>query len=417
MKRHLAVPRLIAFFCLSLLIARQAMAQEPLKVAVVTTVWFHNSHADIIAARMLESYTLDGKGEFPKLKLVSLYVDQFPENDKSRTLSARHSVPVYDSIEKALTLGGDKLAVDGVLLIAEHGKYPESPSGQFMFPKRRMFGEIARVFEKSGRVVPLFYDKHISDNWEDIAWIDSEIKRLEIPVLAGSVLPLVWRRPPADVKRDAKLNQIVGISYHRLDAYGFHGLEMAQCLAERRAGGETGIRQVRCLTGDAVWRAGDEGVYDPKLLDQAVARLQERPLPAGKSLREVVKKPILFSLEYEDGLRVNIVTLDGLFIEWAAAWKYADGSTESTLFWTQEARPFMHFGFQLQHIDAFMHAGKPQWPVERTKLTSGALDALLQSNLRGGETLATPQLKIAYKSEYDWKEPPAPPPSRPLEGQ
>jgi hypothetical protein len=398
--------------------SRESVAEDkPLNVAVITTVWYHNSHSDIIAGRILESHTLDGKGEYPKLKIASLYVDQFPTNDKSRDLAAKHSFPIYDTIEKSLTLGGDKLAVDGVLLIAEHGKYSESPSGQFMFPKRRMFSEIARVFERDGRVVPIFNDKHISDNWEDIAWIRGEIARLKIPVLAGSSLPTLWRYPPTDVKRDAPLKQIVGVSYHRLDAYGFHGLEMLQCLAERRKGGESGIRQVRCLTGDAVWRAGEEGVYDPKLLDQAVARLKERPLAADKKLREVVKQPILFVIDYEDGLRSSLLTLDGLFIEWAAAWQYADGSTDATLFWTQEERPFMHFGFQMNHIDAFLHAGKPQWPVERTVLTSGVLDALLQSKLRGGEPLATPQLKIAYQSEYDWKEPPPPPPGRPINGQ
>src|SRR3954453_2090728 len=104
-----------------------ATAQERIpKVAVVTTVWRHNSHADVLGSRLVQGYTLDGQGEFPKLKLVSAYVDQFPDNDMSRRLAKEHGFTIYDSVAEALTLGGDQLAVDGVLLICEHGEYPKS---------------------------------------------------------------------------------------------------------------------------------------------------------------------------------------------------------------------------------------------------------------------------------------------------
>src|SRR5207237_3836694 len=130
------------------------------------------------------------------------------------------------------------------------------------------------------------------------------------------------------------------VSYHTLDAYGFHALEAVQALAERRADGETGVARVRCLTGAAAWAAEKDGVYDRTLLDVALARLK-RPLPAGQKIEELVKEPVLFVIDYADGLRANVFTLNPAVGEWAAAWKYADDATESTLFWTQEARPFM----------------------------------------------------------------------------
>src|SRR5262245_39683699 len=152
-------------------------------VAVVTTVWRHNSHADVIASRLVQGNTLDGKGEFPKLKLVSAYVDQFPPNDMSRGLAKEHGFTIYDTVAGALTLGTDKLAIDGVLLICEHGDYPRSPSGSIEYPKRRLFGEIIKVFEKMGRVVPVFSDKHLEDDWTDIAWFWGEVQRLKIPFM------------------------------------------------------------------------------------------------------------------------------------------------------------------------------------------------------------------------------------------
>lgn len=401
-----------------LLGAAGVWAQETTpRVAVVTTVWYHNSHADMIAGRLLESDTLDGKGGYPKLKLASLYTDQVPANDKSRKLAAQHGFPIYGTIEQALTLGSDKLAVDGVMLIAEHGKYPDSATGSTQFPKRPFFEKIAAVFEKSGKSVPVFCDKHIADNWQDIDWLVSTAKRLKVPLMAGSSLPILWRRPEADTERGRPLKEIVATSYHRLDAYGFHALEALQCLAERRKGDECGITRVQCLEGDAVWKAGEEGRFSMALLEQAAARFSFLPIPAGKKVRDVVKKPIAFLLEYGDAFKATVVTLDGSHSDWAAAWSYSDGTTQSTLFWTQEARPFMHFAFLTRGIEQFITSGRSPWPVERTILTSGALDSLLVSKQRGGAVVETPHLKLPYKSDWNWKPPPPPPPDRPITEQ
>jgi hypothetical protein len=236
-------------------------------------------------------------------------------------------------------------------------------------------------------------------------------------MMAGSSVPGLWRVPPVDVPRGARLKEIVGISYHTLDGYGFHGVEMLQCLAERRAGGESGVARVQCFENDAVWQAGHSGVYDGKLLAAALTRLQ-RPPRAGKTLQELVKNPVLFHIEYADGLRVNMLTLNGAVGEWAAAWNYAEGDQiDSTLFDTQEARPFGHFTLLLQGVERMMHTGSSTWPVERTLMTSGLLDALLISKTRGGVPLETPQLRFSYKSTWDWRDPPPRPPDRPIPGQ
>lgn len=389
-----------------------------LKVAGIATAYFHNSHADLILSRLLQTDTLDGKGRKSTLELVSLLTDQVPANDISRHLAREHDVAIFENVAGALTRGTGKLAVDGVFLIAEHGTYPRSETGQVQYPKRRLFAQVLDVFDRSGRVVPVFLDKHLADNWADAKWIYDEARRRRIPMMAGSSLPGLWRYPPVDVRRGSKLAQIVGVSYHTLDAYGFHGLEMIQTLAERRAGGETGIKTVRCLTGIAVWKAGGEGLYDRALLDAALRRLKERPLPAGKRIEELVPEPVLFVIDYRDGLRACLFTLNNAVAEWAAAWRLADDrSVESTLFWTQEARPLGHFGLLLQGVERMMQTGRPTWPVERTLLTSGALDALLRSRRDGGRRLDTPWLDVSYTSDWNWSEPPPPPPGRPLDQQ
>ncbi len=386
-------------------------------VAAIVTVYQHNSHADIIVSRLLQTDTLDGKGKDSPLKLVSLYTDQRSARDTSRMLAASHRFPIYDTIEGALTLGTGKLAVDGVLLIGEHGDYPRSPTGNTQYPKRRFWDETIEVFKKSGRVVPVFMDKHLADNWVDAKLIYDQSRELAIPMMAGSSVPGTWRKPVADVARGARIREIVAITFGSTDHYGFHALEFVQALAEQRSGGETGIRAVQCLTGGAVWEAREKGVCDRELLKTAWDRLP-RHLGGDRPLRERVKTPILFSLEYADGLRAHILELNGAAGEWTGAWRYQDdGRIEGAQFWTQEARPGMHFTYLLNGVEDMILTGKPSWPMERTLMTSGALDALLMSRKKGGQRLATPYLEFSYQSSWRWKQPPPPPPGRPWSEQ
>lgn len=391
--------------------------EKRLRLAGLTTEYRHNSHADLLIGRLFQTQTLDGKGERLNLELASLFTDQVPEIDTSRKLAAEYKFPIYDSIDQALTLGTGKLAVDGILLIAEHGKYPESPLGQFQFPKRRFFEQVVETSKRSGRVVPVFLDKHLADTWRDAKWIYDTARELKIPLMAGSSVPLTRRYPPADVRRGAKIKQIVALSYHRLDSYGIHALENVQSLAERRAGDETGVVAVQCFVGDAVWEGEAHGAYDAGLLASAFAVLRDRRVPAGKKPRDLVPEPVLWVIDYADGLRGCVFTLQGAVAEWSAAWRYDDNSVESALFATQEWRPFMHFGWQMQGVDEFMHTGRSPWPLERTLLTTGLLDALLTSMHENSRRVETKHLQFGYRSEWNWKQPPEPPPDRPLEAQ
>jgi hypothetical protein len=396
--------------------SRAAEIEHP-KVAALVTVYRHNSHADVIVSRLLLTDTLDGKGRDSSLRLASLYTDQKPANDTSRLLAASHRFPIYTNIADALTLGTGTLAVDGVLLIAEHGDYPFSATGNQQFPKRRFWEETLKVFRDSGRVVPVFIDKHLADNWTDAKFIYDSARELGIPLMAGSSVPGTWRHPPADVARGARLSQIVALTFHTTDAYGFHALEAVQSLAEQRQGGETGVRSVRCLTGDDVWKAQEQQLFDPKLFQAAWDRLPHH-LNQDRPLREVVPKPKLMAIEYEDGLRAFLLELNGAVGEWSAAWRYQDDRPiESTQFWTQEARPGYHFAILMRGIERMMQTGQPAWNVERTLLTSGILDALLQSQGQAGAHLQTPYLHVSYLPTWRWTEPPPPPPGRPWSEQ
>ena len=394
------LPEFLVYAVARVKLARRDAGEHP-RIAGITTIHRVNSHADVLLTRLVETESLNGKGRHPELNLTALYTDQVPDSDISRSLAETHGFVIRPTIAKTLRHG----PIDGVMLVAEHGEYPQSHTGQTIFPKRQMFGELAKVFEQDELQVPVFVDKHLADNWQDAKWLYDEAKRLQIPLMAGSSLPVAWRVPAVDVRRGAKLKEIVGVSYHTLDAYGFHAVEMVQSLAERRAGGETGIKRVRCLTGPEVWTSK---LYDRELFEQTLDRLSLRRRLERRPIEQSVKEPILFVIDYNDGLRASILTLNGAVAEWAAAWRYESGESESTLFWLQEERPYFHFSFLLRGVEKMFHTGKPTWPVERTLLTSGALDALLISKRDGGKWLPTPYLDVRYQSDFNWSQPDPP---------
>jgi hypothetical protein len=387
------------------------------KVAALVTAYYHNSHADVIVSRLLQTMTLDDKGEQPGLKLVSLYVDQPESSSVGLEIARAHHIPIYKTPAQALTLGGKSLAVDGVLLIGEHGRYPLSKTGQVMFPKRRLFSEILALCDRSNRIVPVYTDKHLADNWQDAKWIYDQAHLRGMPLMAGSTLPLTWRYPPVDVPRGARVSEIVATAYGTLEAYGYHGLEIIQCLAERRAGGETGVRAVQTLEGPGVWQALANGTISRALVEAATSRRHHSLGKPGEPLESLLKDPVLVVITYRDGLKAGLLWAANL-IDFTGAWRDADsGKIESALFSTQEARPFMHFTYLVKGIEHMMQTGKPAWPVERTLLVTGVLNAYFISKHDGHRRLETPWLDVHYQSAWDWHQPPPPPPGRPIPGQ
>ena len=196
----------------------------PKKIAAVVTEYRRWSHADVILRNLLDGYSPDQKSR-PDMELVSLYTDQVPKTDLSRELAKKHGFKICDTIAEALTLGTNKLAVDGVISIGEHGDYKLNEKGQHLYPRRRFFEEIAKVFEKTGQSAPVFNDKHLAATWEDAKWMYDRARKLLVPFLAGSSIPTAWRRPKLVIPKGSELLGAIQIGYAGFEAYGFHALE------------------------------------------------------------------------------------------------------------------------------------------------------------------------------------------------
>src|SRR5947209_1519631 len=247
-----------------------APAEMP-KVAAVFTEFTHRSHAHVFLENFLEPYLFNGQLTQPGVRVASFYADQHPDKDMTPGVAKQYGVPVFPTIAEALTLGGKELAVDGVLSIAEQGNYPVNAKGQREYPRKRFFDEIVAVFRKSGRVVPVFSDKHLSYRWDWAKEMYDTAKAMKFPLMAGSSVPLAERRPPLELPPGAKVVEAVSIHSGPFESYDFHGIEVLQSIVEARAGGETGVDRVRFLAGEALWKAADDGLWSARLADAAMA--------------------------------------------------------------------------------------------------------------------------------------------------
>lgn len=379
----------------ALAVSRPLSAARKPKIAAILTEYRPVSHADVWVTALLEGYD-NGQPRTPSVEVASMYVDQFPDKDMSRAMAAKHGVRMTPSIAEALTLGTDKLAVDGVLLMAEHGKYPVNQKGQTQYPRYEFYRQIVDVFRRTGKTAPVFCDKHLSYDWEKAKWMYDQARELKFPFMAGSSIPLTWRMPPLELDLGTPVEHAVVASYGPKESYGFHAVETLQCMVERRAGGETGIRAVRCIEGPEVWTWTAAKPWAAKLLDAALERAEPRK-PGNP--KDNVREPILFVLEYRDGLESAVYLLNGHIEGWTFAASIR-GRTEipSTRFWSRMKKPWSHATGMTYQMEQLFVTRRAAYPVERTLLATGALAALIDSSFGGNKRLETPHLAISYQA-------------------
>jgi len=373
-----------------------------LPIAAVVTVYRRNSHADVIIGKILEGWTQEG-GLGPDLKVASMFVDQQGDGDLSEPLAKKHGFTIAKTIDEALTLGTNSLAVAGVLSIGEHGTYPSVPgTDQVMYPRRRFFDEIVATFKRCQKVVPVFSDKHLAYAWADAKHMFDTARELRIPFMAGSSVPVMWRNPSATIPIGSEITEAIALGYGGLESYGFHSLEGLQCLMERRKGGESGVKSVQSVTGDGIWQAEKEGRWSKSLFD---ALVEFSPTPyKGKQPRpkELAKDAVFYLIDYRDGTKATVAMGTGFSHEFACAVSMRGHEKPFAVnFMPQDGVPFGHFEHLLRAVEQMIHSGQPSYPVERTLLTTGILDVALHSLAEKSQRLDTPQLAVTYQPA-DW---------------
>jgi len=226
--------------------------------------------------------------------------------------------------------------------------------------------------------VPIFSDKHFSYDTNEAFWMYKELKRRGIPFLGGSSIPHADPVPAYDPAVLRTLAEVLVISHSTLlEGYGFHALEVLQAIAERRAGGETGVRSVQTIMGRAVWEAMDRGEWPEELMLRALAAYPPELIPAHPRVLE--PEPILITVDYNDGTRGYVVQFPRLVEQWGFAARNREGEIVAARLNSGLDRPFHHFERLTRMIERMIITCRAPFPMERTLMTTGLVNAAVDS--------------------------------------
>jgi hypothetical protein len=375
------------------------------RISIVSSIYRYLSHAQHMGDRFLIGYPHEGKWHKPEVQVVSLYVDQKPQGDQSAERAKEFGFRVYPTIAETLRCGTDKLAVDGVVIICEHGEYPRNELGQVLYPRYEFFKACTEVFEKDGRAVPVYNDKHLSFSFTKAKWMLDEARRQKFPVLAGSSLPVTWRLPDIEIPLGSQIDEALMVGVGGSDPMDYHALEAMQCMIERRKGGETGIKSVQLLEGEAAWKAP----YSQELLIAALSRSdtplgltdkdgRTQDLVRTGELKRLVAKPAAYLVEHNDGLKTTLLMLNGAVKDYTFAAKVRGRGTMSTQFLLTPVPNVTYSACLVSKIEEMIVTGRAPYPAARTLIVSGMLESCLQSRQKGGEKLLTPHLGVRYNA-------------------
>ena len=391
------------------------MPKRP-KIAAIVTEYRKYSHGQHIVDRFLEGYGWNSQHHHPPMDLVSLYVDQRPESDLSRDRAERFpQMKIYPTVADTLTLGGSDLAVDGVLLIGEHGSYPTNEKGQHLYPRYELFMQIVSVYRTTGKTAPIFNDKHLSWNWDWAKEMYDISQEMDFAFMSGSSLPVTWRTPSIDMPLGAHVREALCIAIGGVDSYDFHALETIQCMVERREGGEKGVKWLQAYRGDKFWEAHHEELWSRELFEAALCRSHtltpsrqgfNNIFPTLDEMKQLVEDPIAYQYEHLDGLKATMILMNGLVqdFNFAAHLKGQDAPLSTQMYLPMPpARTTLanFFSPLVNNVEQMFLSGVATYPVERTLLTTGLVAAGVESLFQDQTRQETPHLNVSYQSTQE----------------
>lgn len=375
----------------------------PFRIAVIATAYYPHSHADVLVSRWVEPREDDPAWGWskPRSRITSLFVDQFADEDMARQVCAGHDIGLYDTVDAALCDGGSTLAVDGVLLIGEHGEYDHNALGQKLYPRKALFDRIVERFRRDGRTVPVFCDKHLSWRFDWACEMEACAREMGFMLLSSSSISLCRRTPVVDLGGTRRVEEAIGFFFGDEEAYSYHGFEFAQAILEHREGGETGVEAITVHRAADVWRRLEEGAWSDTLMtavENAIRDENPEKIQSGDR-REHCEEglPTAMVVEYRDGMRVTHLNMTGYASNWGLALRTVGGEQLAVAPVVGDRSKFHpHFATMNRVIEDAFLSGQAPFPPQRSLFTAGLTARYMEGRSRPGQRLPTPELNLAY---------------------
>ncbi len=371
------------------------------RIACLVSYWgATRSHADWIVTKLLDGYWWQGAHTPSRVDVVSVYIHQRDTSGLGQKVCRSKGIPVSDTVADALTRGGKELAVDGVVIVGEHGEYPTNLKGQWLLPRWWIYQQVIRVFEQSKRSVPIFNDKHLSYSWDEAKWMFDKSRELDFALTGGSSIPIYFRKPEIELGSDTPIRTSVVVGGASDEGALFHCVDVLQAFVERRTGGETGVASVQSIRGPDTWQWTERHPWAGALLDAVRTRLDLKP----GHFQEIGAANVCV-VTYRDGTRAAVYSGRGV------GWTYAgdiDGQKDPTvvsmLGWPGPFSQYHASNAQPHWITETMVTGKEPFNAERLLLSTGIVAHTMESNWENGRysaigrTIETPFMDMAYRS-------------------
>jgi len=378
-------------------------AQRRPRIACLVSYWAATrSHADWIITKLLDGYWWQGAYNPSRVEVVSVYMHQLEASTLGQKVCQSKGIPIFKSVGEAVTLGGDELAVDGVVIVGEHGDYPTDQKGHWLLPRWWIYNQVIRVFEKSGRSVPVFNDKHLSYNWEEAKWMFDKSRELNFPLTGGSSIPFYYRKPEIELPNDTPIKHSIVLGGAGDEGAIFHAIDVLQAFVERRKGGETGVKSVQSIRGPETWKWVANNSWAAELVEAVRIKFDFEP---GHFQQHPTNMCLV---EYNDGTMAAVIGARDV------GWTYAgaiDGQEEPTIVsmlgWAGPFDQYHASNAQPHWITEMMVTKKEPFNAERLLLSTGITNFYMESNWENsryspvGRRVETPALNISYRPTRD----------------
>jgi hypothetical protein len=332
--------------------------------------------------------------------VASIYLHQNDISVLAHRVAEAKGIPVFKTVAEALTLGGNELAVDGVVIVGEHGDYIIDRKGHWLLPRWWMYNQMIRVFERSNRSVPVFNDKHLSYDWGETKWMFDKSRELNFPLTGGSSIPIYYRQPEIDIDIDTPIKNSIVLGGASDEGAIFHCIDVLQSFVEHRKGGETGVKSVQSIRGPETWNWVERNPWVGNLLAAV-----EKKFEFNQGFFQQSAQANVCIVEYNDGTNAAVISGRGV------GWTYAgeiEGQSEATvvsmLGWPGPFDQYHASNAQPHWIVETMITKKEPFNAERLLLSSGITNHYMQSNWDYeryspvGRRIETPFMNVSYRS-------------------
>ncbi len=319
---------------------------------------------------------------------------------------------VYPNVQGALRCGTDRIAVDAVLSICEQSAefpYPSNDRGEALLPNYDFFEQVAQVCDEEKHPIAYFNHGALSFSFNNAQSMVQTAERLKMPLMAGASMPVTWRLPDVDIPLGAQVQEAVLAGPSGFRGSPYEALEAMQSMLERRKGGETGVKSVTLLEGDDVWAARKAGRFSEELLSSALSRSdtplgltvldgRTQDLAAPGVLQQLVPNPIAYLIEYNDGTKATLLTLDGAIQDYNISARVAGHGLVSTQFFMTPDPNESYSACLAGKVEQLYTTKMAPYNVKRTLLASGIMEAAMNSRHKMNVPVPTPHLAVSYQA-------------------